>query len=174
MVLPQDIRTVLGEELSPESPVAVILSSYFSGGWLSMQQSVMAAVAAHQVSDSLQRSGSGCISGASDRARGSRGQVPEGRPNELGLSRGFLEKVIATYHSLNPDRETAAGNVSVEAKIALFQGLVPGRQFSSADALWLVIALKTRNWLGQAADAYANNLGLRPFRTFAVFDEPIR
>jgi hypothetical protein len=61
MVLPQDVRIVLGEELSPESPVTVILSSRFSGGWLSTQQSVMAAVAAHQESDSYQRSGSGCV-----------------------------------------------------------------------------------------------------------------
>jgi hypothetical protein len=81
-----------------------------------------------------------------------------------------LEKLIATYHSLNPGRETAAGNISVEAKIALFRGLVPGRQFSSADALWLVIALKTRNWLGEAADVYAKKLGLRPFRTVAEFN----
>jgi hypothetical protein len=253
-LLPRDIQTALEETLSP---VAIILSSCYSGGWLSTQQSVMAAVANDNLSDSYQRSASGSfrgglfthaiantlskdecretdykgftenitanlrilfsllaqenppvysaqgnawsapqealtglsnsqyrdkynslsmvpanpVVGSSDRQHGSRRQPPIITlltwPKETESS---FEKLISTYLSMNPGRETTANNTAVGARIAIFKGEVQNRQFTLDDAVWLAVALKTRISLGAAADSYTIALELRPFPSFAEFD----
>ncbi|KAF8537914.1 hypothetical protein BDD12DRAFT_844591 [Trichophaea hybrida] len=62
-ILPDDVRKVLRNGLSDNSPVATVLSSCFSGGWLSTDESVLAAVRPHAESDSYQRSASGSARG---------------------------------------------------------------------------------------------------------------
>ena len=55
ILLPKDVHDILRNELDG-SPVAIILSSCFSGGWLTSDQSVLAAVKEGGESDSYQRS----------------------------------------------------------------------------------------------------------------------
>jgi hypothetical protein len=253
-VLPRDVQTALGEI---SSPVSIILTSCYSGGWLSAKQSVMAAVAATKLSDSYQRSASGrfrgglfthaiantlikdeCrqsnyrgftenitanlrmlfallaeenppvysaqgnswstpqealtglgysryrdrynalplvpanpIFGTSDRQHGSRRQPPTMPPSTWAKeTESLFENLITAYHSMNPGRETAAKNTAVGFRIGLFKGEVQNREFTLDDAIWLAVALRTRISLGAAAESYTTALGLRPFPSFAEFD----
>jgi len=206
-VLPRDIQTALGETLSP---VSIILSSCYSGGWLSTQQSVMAAVADDELPDSYQRPASGCYRGglfthaiantlSEDEfrdtdyrgftenitenlrmlfallaeenppvysAQGNAWSAPQEALTGLGHSqyqdrynalpvvpadpmvgtsdrqhrnwrespaitppwpketKSLFEKLISTYYSMNPGRETAANNTAVASRIAIFKGEV--------------------------------------------------